>query len=33
MTARVETEIDMMNNDATRQLDREIDRFPSTALA
>ena len=33
LMARVETEIDMMDNDATGQLDREIDRFLSTALA
>ena len=33
MMARVETEIDMMDNDATGQLDGEIDRFLSTALA
>jgi hypothetical protein len=33
MMARVETEIDVMDNDATGPLDREIDRFLSTALA
>jgi hypothetical protein len=33
MTARVETEIDMMDNDATGQLDRELDPFLLTLLA
>jgi hypothetical protein len=32
MTARVETGIDMMDNDATGHLDREIDRFLLTVL-
>jgi hypothetical protein len=33
MTARVETEIDTMNNVATGRLDREFDRFLLTVLA